>query len=689
MNTFNPQDPKWIAYLLGELSVEETREVEQELEANPDAKAFVDSLSGTHQTLSGYFAEEHSLELAPDQKADLADAARRRNTRIPFGAWALPAAAAVTLLLSLPLWLPDSREDVWTEPMPDGSVAGQEELKDLSSEVEVREYETPVNQPVVPPAPPAPEEVAKPSVQPARESTRREQKLSRPSGSLQSLSFDAFSGAPASSRSRAMGLMEQVPTPVISPSQDEFDVIDANVFRRVSDHPLSTFSVDVDTASYAVVRKMLKEGRLPPKDAVRIEELVNYFDYGYAAPADGSPFAAHMQVAPAPWAPEHRLVRVALKGKEIATEERPALNLVYLLDVSGSMNGGNRLPLVKRAMKTLANQLDERDRVAIVVYAGAAGLVLPSTSGENEQAIIEALDRLQAGGSTAGGAGIQLAYQTAREQFVEGGVNRVILCTDGDFNVGLNQTGDLQKLIEREAKSGVQLTILGFGMGNYKDDTLETLSNKGNGNYAYIDDYSEARKVLVDDLLGTMITIAKDVKIQVEFNPTYVGAYRLIGYENRMLNKEDFNNDKIDAGEIGAGHTVTAFYELIPPGLPVPGEAPEVDDLKYQSAAVADRIDAVDTELLTLKLRHKQPDGDTSVKTEYPLPALQRTLAESDADFRFASAVAAFGQWLRDEEFRGRMTLEEILDLGQSGKGEDPFGYRAEFLQLVRTAGSL
>lgn len=697
MNDVNPQDPKWTAYLLGELSPEETRQVEQELESNPEAKAYMDGLAGTQDALRGYFAQEQELELDPEQKGEVTVAVSNRKRPVPLAVWALPIAATLMIALALPLLQPE--RPVWKEVEEHPLQTALEEKEQVEA-IEVSR--TPVG---------APEEVKDSDLVLDQEPMRRQMvapTASQPVPETESVpelcseftTFVVLDGLSLERSQRARGATadafgnvpvqeETLPPSMISPSQDEFDVLEANPFRRVVDHPLSTFSIDVDTASYSVVRKMLKAGRLPPKDAVRIEEMVNYFDYDYAPPTDGSPFAAHMQVAPAPWAPEHRLVRVALKGKEIAAEERPALNLVYLLDVSGSMSGGNRLPLVKRAMKTLAGQLDERDRVAIVVYAGAAGLVLPSTSGENEQAIVEALDRLTAGGSTAGGAGIQLAYETARAQFVEGGVNRVILCTDGDFNVGLNQTGDLQTLIEKEAESGVQLTVLGFGMGNYKDDTLETLSNKGNGNYAYIDDYSEARKVLVDDLLGNMITIAKDVKIQVEFNPAYVGAYRLIGYENRMLKKEDFNNDRVDAGEIGAGHTVTAFYELIPPGKPVPGEAPDVDDLKYQTAAVSERTDAMDTELLTLKLRHKQPDGDTSVKTEFVLPAIQRTLAESDSDFRFTSAVAGFGLWLRDPDFRKRMTIEDLLNLAQSGRGQDEFGYRAEFLQLMRTAKSL
>jgi Ca-activated chloride channel homolog len=446
----------------------------------------------------------------------------------------------------------------------------------------------------------------------------------------------------------------------------------------------------VDTASYSVVRTFLNEGRLPPADAVRVEELVNYFPYDYAPPKDATPFAAHLEVAPSPWNAERMLVRIALKGRELTAESRPALNLVYLIDVSGSMHPANRLPLVKRSLQTLAKQLDERDHVAIVVYAGSSGLVLPPTSGARTQEILDALERLNAGGSTAGGAGIQLAYKVAREHFNAEAVNRVILCTDGDFNVGLTQRGDLERLIEDEAKSGVFLTVLGFGMGNYKDSTLELLSNKGNGNYAYIDDFGEARKVLVDQMLGTMVTIAKDVKVQVEFNPARVAGYRLIGYENRLLAKEDFNNDKIDAGDIGAGHTVTAFYELIPAGQPVT-DAPAVDPLKYRAAAdAAKRAGGETAELLTVKLRYKQPDGETSSKLEFPLTAaaLDR-VGEASRDFRFAAAVAGFGQILRSNPILGAYTYDQVLALAEPAMGEDPFGYRAEFVKLVRNAKAI
>jgi len=360
---------------------------------------------------------------------------------------------------------------------------------------------------------------------------------------------------------------------------DRYDALVENPFRTVKDHPLSTFSIDVDTASYANVRRfLLQEGRLPPPDAVRIEELVNYFDYDYAGPEDDVPFAAHIEVAGCPWTPGHRLVRVALKGKEFPDEQRPPSNLVFLLDVSGSMNSPDKLPLLKQGMKLLAEQLGENDRVAIVVYAGSEGLVLPSTPGTDQATILGALERLQAGGSTNGGAGIDLAYRIAQENFIEGGVNRVLLCTDGDFNVGTTSTGDLVRMVEERATAGVFLSVLGFGRGNLNDAMMENISNKGNGNYAYIDGVTEARKVLVEQMGGTLVTIAKDVKIQIKFNPAQVAAYRLIGYENRILAAEDFDDDEKDAGEIGAGHTVTALYELVPAGMEV--DLPTVDPLQ-------------------------------------------------------------------------------------------------------------
>jgi Ca-activated chloride channel family protein len=471
-----------------------------------------------------------------------------------------------------------------------------------------------------------------------------------------------------------------------------------NAYQRVADHPLSTFSIDVDTASYSNVRRFLHQGQRPPADAVRTEELVNYFPYSYAPPTGDTPFAASLEVADAPWAPGHRLVRIGLKGREVSESQRPAANLVLLLDVSGSMNEPNKLPLLKQSLRLLVNRLRPDDRVAIAVYAGSSGLVLPSTSAAQQTAIIDALENLHAGGSTNGALGIQLAYDIAKANFIPGGVNRVILATDGDFNVGPTSEGELVRLIEEKAQSGVFLSVLGFGMGNLKDGTLEALAGKGNGNYAYIDSLAEARKALVEQAGGTLVTIAKDVKIQVEFNPEHVAAYRLIGYENRLLAKEDFNNDAVDAGEIGAGHTVTALYEIVPVGTEPPVESPAVDGLKYQvvgNQAVrapefpAKVRDPKSSELLTVKIRYKEPAGDVSSKLEFPLVDAGKRFEDASPDFKFATAVAGFGLALRESPHKGQLTLAQVTEWGRAGLGQDAGGYRAEFLTLVDAAGAL
>jgi Ca-activated chloride channel family protein len=469
---------------------------------------------------------------------------------------------------------------------------------------------------------------------------------------------------------------------------EAYDRVVDNPFLEVTQHPLSTFSIDVDTASYSNIRRFLNAGQMPPKDAVRIEEMINYFSYDYALPAGDDPFSVDVAIAECPWNPDHLLTRIGLKGMEIGEEERPPANLVFLLDVSGSMQPPNKLPLVRRAMRMLVESLLPDDRVAIVVYAGASGLVLESTSCEEKAAIMSALDRLAAGGSTNGGQGIQLAYDVAEDYFIDDGINRVILATDGDFNVGVTNQGDLIRLIEEQAKSGVFLTVLGFGMGNFKDSTLEKLADKGNGNYAYIDTFNEARKVLVEQLSGTLVTIAKDVKIQIEFNPAEVAAYRLIGYENRLLQAQDFNDDTKDAGEIGAGHTVTALYELIPAGESI-DDIPTVDPLKYQ-APPAELAEAADSgETMTVKLRYKEPDGDTSKLLEFPITDGGMALADAPDDFIFAASVASFGMVLRDSPYRGYFTYGAVLELAEQSQGADDYGYRAEFIELVDKAKSI
>jgi Ca-activated chloride channel family protein len=465
-----------------------------------------------------------------------------------------------------------------------------------------------------------------------------------------------------------------------------------NGFLRTAENPLSTFSIDVDTASYANVRRFLHQKQRPPADAVRIEELVNYFPYEYALPAGNVPFAASLEVAGAPWMPDHRLVRIGLKGREISEAQRPPANLVFLIDVSGSMNKPNKLPLVKQSLRLLVNQLRADDRVAIAVYAGKSGLALPSTRAREKATILEAIDELSPGGSTNGAMGIHLAYDIAKANFVAGGVNRVILATDGDFNVGTTSEGELVRLIGEKAASGVFLSVLGFGMGNLKDSTLERLADKGNGNYAYIDSLAEAKKTLVEQAGGTLVTIAKDVKIQVEFNPAQVQAYRLVGYENRLLAKEDFNNDKVDAGEIGAGHTVTALYEVVPVGAAMPEDSPAVDGLKYQKTtqgAVSGEQGGLSKELLTVKIRYKEPAGDVSTKLEFPLVDAGTRFADASGDFKFAAAVAGFGMTLRKSPHKGQLTLTDVLEWGRAGLGQDVGGYRAEFLTLVEAADVL
>jgi len=464
---------------------------------------------------------------------------------------------------------------------------------------------------------------------------------------------------------------------------ESYAAIENNPFHVVADEPLSTFSVDVDTASYSNVRRFLRSGRRPPRDAVRIEELINYFSYDAPPPRGDDPFGVAVEVADCPWSAGHRLARITLAARRATRGDYGGSNLVFLLDVSGSMEPANKLPLVKQALSMLADQLDGRDTVSIVVYAGASGLVLPPTAGSDRTAILESLSRLDAGGSTAGAEGLRLAYRIARENFIEGGVNRVILATDGDFNVGVTGHSDLLRIIEKDAKRGVFLTALGFGMGNYQDDRLEQLADRGNGNYAYIDDLAEARKVLVEEIGGTLVTVAKDVKLQVEFNPKEVGAYRLIGYENRLLAHRDFNDDTQDAGEIGAGHSVTVLYELTPPGEA--GTQSEVDPLLYQGE-IAPTEATGNGELFTLKIRFKPPHGSESQLRTYPVRDDGLTLDSASDDFRFAAAVAAFGMRLREAESLRDLGWNDIERLAAGAGGVDEHGHRAGFLDLIRQA---
>ncbi len=457
-----------------------------------------------------------------------------------------------------------------------------------------------------------------------------------------------------------------------------------NDFRLVSAAPLSTFSIDVDRASYANVRRFINSGERPPVDAVRIEEMINYFPYSWDESLGEHPFAVATELWDAPWQPSHRLVRIGLRARSVETAHLPPGNLVFLLDVSGSMSSPDKLPLLKRAFALLVEQLRPQDRVAIVVYAGAAGLVLPSTPGDQRGEILAALEQLAAGGSTAGGAGIQLAYETARKNRIEGGNNRVILATDGDFNVGASSDGEMVRLVEEERESGTFLTVLGFGTGNLKDSKMEQLADHGNGNFQYVDNLLEAKKVLVEELGGTLLTLAKDVKIQVEFNPRRVAGYRLIGYENRLLNAEDFADDAKDAGELGAGHTVTALYEVVPAGLPVPRG--EVAPLRYQPEAASPAPSSFEDELMFVKIRYKEPEGARSMLLEHAVPA--QPASPSD-DFRFAAAVAGFGMLLRDSPHAGAYTLDDVIRLAGKSRGPDERGYRAEFVRLAETVRDL
>ncbi|MCX7002030.1 MAG: von Willebrand factor type A domain-containing protein [bacterium] len=473
-------------------------------------------------------------------------------------------------------------------------------------------------------------------------------------------------------------------TPIMAIASPEFNTEDysriyENEFLEARNNPLSTFSIDVDSAAYANIRRFITQQMRPPKDAVRIEELINYFHYDYPQPTGAHPFTITTEGAPCPWNSNNTLVMIGLQGKTMAMTNLPPNNLVFLLDVSGSMDEPNKLPLVKAAIKLLVNELRPMDRVALVVYAGAAGLVLESTPGDEKARITAALEQLQAGGSTAGGAGVQLAYTIAKQHFLSNGNNRVILATDGDFNVGASSDAALVRMIEEKRNDGIYLTVLGFGMGNYKDNKMEQLADKGNGNYAYIDSILEAKKVLVQQLGATLFTIAKDVKLQIEFNPAMVKAYRLVGYENRMLKAEDFNDDKKDAGELGAGHSVTAFYELVPAGSTQTFAS--IDPLKYQTTTPQPS-----DELLTVKFRYKRPDETNSVLLAQTLSARDLDSGAPSENFRFASAVAEFGLLLRDSQFKGTASFNEVLERARGAKGADNDGYRAEFIRLVEQA---
>jgi Ca-activated chloride channel family protein len=466
-----------------------------------------------------------------------------------------------------------------------------------------------------------------------------------------------------------------------------YDHIVENPFLKTNDNPLSTFSIDVDAASYANVRRFINEGRLPPAGAVRIEELINYFTYSYPQPENDDPFSINTEISDCPWNAQHKLVLIGLQGKKISTQNLPASNLVFLIDVSGSMDEPDKLPLVKSSLKLLLDQLRPQDKVSLVVYAGNAGLVLPSTGGDEKMKIKDAIDALDAGGSTAGGEGIKLAYDVAKKNFIKEGNNRVILCTDGDFNVGVSSEDELQTLIENERESGVFLSVLGFGTGNYQDAKMQLLADKGNGNHNYIDNINEAKKVFVNEFGETLFTIAKDVKLQIEFDPDKVQGYRLIGYENRLLNKEDFNDDKKDAGELGSDHTVTALYELIPAGIK-DTMLKNVDALRYQKTRASSKNNFTD-EVMNIKLRYKKPDGNKSILIEHPLKDENIAFSATSDNFRFAASVAAFGMLLRNSHYKGNADFSSVKQIAQSAMLNDEEDYRKEFVELVQKASSL
>lgn len=469
------------------------------------------------------------------------------------------------------------------------------------------------------------------------------------------------------------------------PYQENYAEFTDNPIYQVTEKPVSTFSVDVDTGSYSNMRRFVQEGQLPPPDSVRVEEMINYFDYAYATPDDpDQPFSVTTEVAPSPWNDKTKLLHIGIKAFDIEQEERPAANLVFLVDVSGSMQSRDKLPLLQSSLRLLVNQMTTEDRISLVTYAGSTQVVLEATSGAEKAKIRSAINALSAGGSTNGGAGIRLAYAEAQKGFIEGGINRILLATDGDLNVGMTEVDALQKLVEDKREAGVSLSVLGFGTGNYNDHLLEQVANHGNGNYAYIDTLSEAKKVLVDEISSTLFTVAKDVKLQVEFNPAIVSEYRLVGYENRALKREDFNNDKVDAGEIGAGHTVTAIYEV---ALVGEGGA-SVDPLRYSDPAV---LTASQSEMAYVKIRYKEPDANRSQLLEYPVlkADIKQDINLTDDRFRFSAAVAAFGQHLRGSKYSGDLSLSEIRALARGSMGADPHGYRREFIDLMELADEL
>jgi Ca-activated chloride channel family protein len=643
--TIEREDTRLTAYALGELSEAEKAGFEVELENDADARR---ELAATQETLDVVRAElrrGNAPKLDDERRGAIEERIRKPSRWTPGGRPALGVAFIVAAAAALALVVGVSRK-------PETTASRGEDL--------------PLAAPATPIAPLALEPES--GEQAAR--GLKASRLRAPTSEVMPNDVRPFEGHLSEMWGEDVG--------------ERYDHVTDNPFVRVTDDPRSTFSIDVDTASYSLVRRHLLDQKvLPPPGAVRIEELVNYFDYAYPEPSGGRPFSVQTDVASAPWAPEHRLLRIGIKGKHVALPQIPGSNLVFLIDVSGTMADENKLPLLKRGFSLLAERLRDEDSVSIVVYAGSSGLVLAPTRGSNRRAILGALERLDAGGSTNGGEGIELAYREAREAFVPGGVNRVILATDGDFNVGVTNQDELVELVERQARSGVFLSVLGFGGGNYNDSMLEKLADKGNGNYAYIDDLAEARKVLVEQASGTLVTIAKDVKIQIEFNPAEVTSFRLLGYENRVLSHQDFNDDRKDAGEIGADHGVTALYEIVPAGRRT--GSPDMDPLKYQ-ASPERAAGGSSGELATIKLRYKTPQGSSSELIEVVARDEGTGIGRASSDFRFAAAVAELGMLLRNSPHKGRASYEELLNLATGAATDER---RREFVRIARTAQSL
>lgn len=686
-------DPRITAYALGELEGRAREEFERELAAS-------DLLQNELNETLNLAKDLGSLPMPTDlldpkertallrQCADHQSAARRHRRILR---WIVPTTiAAAACLLFLPfVFRPEDallsqRERAVGEFSPPATAA--QIPAEVSSSLIAKADDAPSSGPRLASAAPTSETAARRVFAVGIDQVQE----SQIAGLSQGWGNGEGSGSGGVPRSRQVGFADEAETFLLRADDfntEAYNAIRENVFLAAQDNPLSTFSIDVDTASYSNVRRFLQSDQLPPAGAIRTEELLNYFRYAYPQPEGNAPFSVNVEAARAPWDSRRELVQIGLKGRETHASERAPANLVFLIDSSGSMNSPDKLPLLQRSLRALVENLSPEDRVAIVAYAGTSGLVLPSTPGTKKQEIIDAFTNLSAGGSTHGSEGIKLAYEVARENFLKEGSNRVILCTDGDFNVGVTDQSELQRLIEKERASGVFLSVLGFGTGNLKDSTMELLADKGNGNYAYIDSLTEGRKVLVEEMGSTLFTIAKDVKIQVEFNPARVAGYRLIGYENRLLAKEDFNDDKKDAGEIGEGHTVTALYEIIPAGQSVPGQ-PSVDPLKYRKPEGT--VSASSDELLTVKLRYKAPDGDKSELLEVPFGAKEiPDFGNASDDFRFASAVAAFGMKLRNSPDQGDISWDDIQKIARGSLGEDAGSYRAEFLTLIERAKAL